>query len=148
MGKPTIPSANSLLLQPTVHAELERLGTPRTFRRGVVIFAEGDPPRGVYVIKKGNVRLLLHNDGGGLANIRDVGPGGVIGLPAALGNKPYSLTAETHEATHTVFISRQNLLEFLRDNPAICLQLLGTLSAEVRSMRGLMAHPKKPAKVD
>jgi len=146
MAKSTIPGANNLVLKPAVHTELEALGTPRNFRRGAIIFAEGESPRGIFVIKKGKVHLQLHHDSGQLANIREVGPGGVIGLPAVLGNRPYSLTAQTQETTDTIFIARQNLLEFLRDNPSICLQLLGTLSAEVSSMRGLMAHPKKPPK--
>jgi CRP-like cAMP-binding protein len=42
---------------------------------------------------------------------RHVGPGSVLGLPAALSDSPYFLTAEVVEDAELVFLRRQRLLD-------------------------------------
>jgi len=82
--------------QPTlsddVRSVLDTMASPITQPKNAVIFNQGDAPVGIYVIRKGSVRLTV-KAGDSEVLMRVAQPGSVIGLPGVLSNKPYSLTA-------------------------------------------------------
>jgi CRP-like cAMP-binding protein len=66
-------------------------------------------------------------------------PGSIIGLPATLSGGRYSLTAVTLEECELAEIKRPALLEFIRGNAAMGLELLRALGEEVSAMRTVLA---------
>ena len=90
----------------------------------------------MFLIRKGKVRLDL--DGTSIAS-RTLGPGSLLGLPATLNQKPYSLTATAIEDCRLDFIDRDAVLQLLRENTFVCFQALQVLGTEITDMRRAMS---------
>jgi CRP-like cAMP-binding protein len=101
--------------------------------KGTVLFRQGEPVRGVYLVRSGRVRLSLVDRG----NVTDryAGPGSVLGLPATMTGNPYSLTAQAIEPTEILFITRVDVLALLHAKPAFCFEVVEILAHEVGHMR-------------
>src|SRR5208283_2211419 len=100
-------------------------------RRNTVLFAEGRPVRGIYILCDGRARLSICSDTGRRLTLRVAGPGEVLGLGAALSNTPYEITAELLDNSQVVFVRRKELTKFLRENREVCLQVVHMLSQDL-----------------
>lgn len=116
-------------------------------RRNTVLFAEGRPVRGVYILCDGRAKLSICSDAGRRLTLRVAGPGEVLGLGAALSNTPYEITAELLDNSQVVFVRRKDLMKFLRQHREVCLQIVHMLSQDlhgayerVRSIGSIRAH--------
>ncbi len=101
------------------------------YRRNTVLFAEGRPVRGIYILCDGRAKLTICSDTGRRLTLRIAGPGEVLGIGAALSNTPYEITAELLDNSQVVFIRRKELMKFLREHTGICLQVVYMLSQEL-----------------
>ena len=102
-----------------------------SYPRSTVLFAEGRPVRGVYILCDGRAKLSICSDTGKRLMLRIAGPGEVLGLGAALSNTPYEVTAELLDNSQVVFVRRKDLLKFLREHREICLQVVRMLSQDL-----------------
>src|ERR1017187_4361890 len=75
-----------------VHA-LEIRATPIPCDEDRVLFRQGDPPIGLFILLKGEATLSMPVAGGELIMCTQVTAGSLLGLPGLIGNQPYSLTA-------------------------------------------------------
>lgn len=103
------------------------------YRRNTVLFAEGRPVRGIYILCDGRARLSICADTGRRLTLRVAGPGEVLGLGAALSNTPYETTAELLDNSQVVFVRSKELIKFLRENREVCLQIVHMLSQDLHS---------------
>jgi CRP/FNR family transcriptional regulator, cyclic AMP receptor protein len=103
------------------------------FPRGATLFAEEQPPKGVYVLCDGRAKLSICSEHGKKLMLRIAGPGELLGLSATLSGHPYELTAETIDASQVVFIKRRDLLRFLREYPLACMQVVSMLSGDLHT---------------
>jgi CRP/FNR family transcriptional regulator len=99
--------------------------------KGALLFAEGRPSRGVYVLCEGRAKLSICSESGKRLMLRVAGPGEVLGLGATLSGDPYEVTAELLDTAQVVFVKRKDLLKFLRDNPSICMEVVRRLSDDL-----------------
>lgn len=125
---------------------LDAMATTATYPKNSVIFTQGEEPTGVYVVRKGAVRMTV-NAGGSEVLMRVAQPGSLLGLPGVLSNKPYSLTAHAVQPCELGFIKADELRKLIRENPAIGLQVLQLLSEDVRAARGAIANTRQTVKV-
>jgi len=102
-----------------------------TYPRNTILFAEGRPVRGIYLLCDGRAKLSICSDSGRRLTLRVAGPGEVLGLGAALSNTPYELTAELLDTSQIVFIRRKELTRFLREHPDVCMQVVRMLSQDL-----------------
>src|SRR5271167_862172 len=101
------------------------------YRRNTVLFAEGRPVRGIYILCDGRAKLSICSDTGRRLTLRIAGPGEVLGLGAALSNTPYEITAELLDNSQVVFVRKKELTKFLRENTSVCLQIVHMLSQDL-----------------
>jgi CRP/FNR family transcriptional regulator, cyclic AMP receptor protein len=99
--------------------------------KGALLFAEGCPSRGVYVLCEGRAKLSICSENGKCLMLRVAGPGEVLGLGASLSGNAYEVTAELLDTAQVAFVKREDLLKFLRDNPAICMEVVRRLSDDL-----------------
>ncbi len=102
-----------------------------TYPRNTILFSEGRPVRGIYLLCDGRAKLSICADRGKRLTLRVAGPGEVLGLGAALSNTPYEITAELLDTSQIVFIRRKELTKFLRENPSVCMQVVRMLSQDL-----------------
>jgi len=121
-------------ISPELSEELRVAATPIFKAKGVILFRAGQPGRGAFVVRSGQVKMILD----GAANFyptRILGSGALIGLPAAVSGEPYSLTAEATKDCRLDYITRRKLLNLLRRNTKIACQIVKILSEEIFQMR-------------
>src|SRR5271157_3418109 len=118
-----------------------------TYPRNTILFAEGRPVRGIYLLCDGRAKLSICSDSGKRLTLRVAGPGEVLGLGAALSNTPYEITAELLDNSQVVFVRRKDLLKFLREHREVCLEVVRIMSQDlhgayerVRSIGSIRAH--------
>ena len=102
-----------------------------SYPRTALLFAEGRPVRGIYILCDGRAKLSVCSEAGKRLTLRIAGPGEVLGLGASLSNTPYEVTAELLDSSQVVFVRRKELIKFLRDNPSVCLQVVRILSQDL-----------------
>ncbi len=101
------------------------------FGKGTLLFAEGRPPRGVYILGDGRAKLSICTEDGKRIMLRVAGPGEVLGLGATLTGKAYEVTAELLDAAPVIFVKRRNLIKYLRNNPSVCMDVVHRLSDDL-----------------
>ena len=120
-----------------------------SYPKGSLLFAEGQSPRGVFMLCSGRAKLTVCSEAGKRLLVRIVGPGEVLGLGAAISGTGYELNAELLDTCKVAFIRRKDLIAFLRQYPEVCMQTVRTLSANLHSayekMRTVgMARARRP----
>ena len=108
--------------------EIKSVGT---YPRSTILFKEGKPVRGIYLLCDGRAKLSICSELGKHLTLRVAGPGEVLGLGAVLSNTPYEITAELLDASQFVFIRRKELIKFLREHPQVCMQVVRMLSQDL-----------------
>ena len=109
----------------------EEIKLSGSYPRNAILFSEGRPVRGIYLLCDGRAKLSICAENGKRLTLRVAGPGEVLGLGAALSNTPYEITAELLDASQVVFVRRKDLVKFLREHPDVCLQVVRMLSQDL-----------------
>lgn len=116
-----------------LNAELERIASPVCLPGGTLLFRSGDPVSGVFLIRSGRVTMFLNEQSGNLVN-RTLGPGEIVGLPAAL-TGTYSLSGQVAEDAELGFIPADRVTDLLERYPHLCLIAARAMSEEIARMR-------------
>jgi len=115
--------------------ELDRLlSLCRTerFSKDEYVFLECDPPRNLYVVVKGEVKLLKQTEDAREMIVEMAYPGEIFGEEAIFDGQPYPLTAQALSDLEVLSISRSDFFAFLRDNPDLALEIITELGARLR----------------
>ena len=100
-------------------------------QRGTILFREGSPSKGVFVLCEGRARLFVCSEPGSRLTLRIAGPGEVLGLSACLAGGPHEMTAELLDSTRVALVGRKDLMEFLHDNREACMKVVSLLSQDL-----------------
>jgi CRP/FNR family cyclic AMP-dependent transcriptional regulator len=103
--------------------ELEPLKRPLYYPVRSVLFREGEPPVGIFIVKRGTVKLFMTSSKGRAVILRIARAGEILGLSSVLSGDPYLATAETLEDTEVSYVEREPFLETLTRNPQAALSV-------------------------
>jgi CRP/FNR family transcriptional regulator len=118
-------------MSPEATRGFDRIKEQSVLAKGALLFAEGRPAHGVYILCEGRAKLSICSDGGKRLMLRVAGAGEVLGLGATLSGEAYEITAELMDPAQVVFVKRKELLHFLRENPEICMEVVRRLSDDL-----------------
>lgn len=116
-------------------AELNALAervVQRRYRKGSVVFVQGEHGERCFVIVDGAVKISAYNADGREAVLALLGPGDVFGELYAFDEAPRSADATAAEDTELLSLDGDALREAIRDHPQIGLALLRVLSKRLR----------------
>jgi CRP/FNR family transcriptional regulator, cyclic AMP receptor protein len=116
---------------------LNRLGErtiERRFRRGQLVFGEGDPGDSLFIVVDGLVKVFVTSDEGEEMVLITLRNGDTFGELALIDGRPRSASAQALEPTTTLVVTRDELLDLMRAHPALAESLLGSLGALVRRL--------------
>ena len=114
-------------------ARLERHLEEKHLGSNEIVFRQGDPADGLYVVARGGVVIRSETPGAALERIRDLRPGEVFGETAALLESPRRFAARTVGET-VLWKIPQDLVQELVADPALD-PILSSLLARRRSTR-------------
>ena len=122
------------------NVDLERLQRERTvryYRRGQIIFYQGDTPSALYCIHSGWVKIYKTTQKGEGTVIRLLGPGDIAGYRPLLADEPFAATAEAIEPARICIIPKQTFMEFARCQSDFPNQIIAKLASELRESEEL-----------
>ncbi|MBI4466910.1 MAG: Crp/Fnr family transcriptional regulator [Acidobacteria bacterium] len=97
-----------------------------------VLFVEGQPARGLFLICSGKVKLTASSPQGRSLIVRVAEPGEVLGLSAVISNADYEVSAQTLEPAQISFLPRPDFLRFLGSYGEVSVRVAEHLSMELR----------------
>jgi CRP/FNR family transcriptional regulator, cyclic AMP receptor protein len=138
-----VPAIKTTCDFPSAVAEaLEQEGLTTTYPTGAVLFAEGQSPRGVFVVRRGRVKLSICGSDGRTLILRIVEAGCPMGVAAVISGRQYEATAETQEPCEISFLRQSDLLCLMRLHGEIALWVTEHISQDYagtcREIRDLM----------
>jgi CRP-like cAMP-binding protein len=126
--------SSTFVADPGLLKELEPRSRAVTLSPDRILFHQGDQPAGVYILHEGSVALSMHS--GDEVTLRTVaGAGSLLGLPAVIGSKPYSLTAKARQGARLSFVRSDDFLQIMQAQPLIMFRVLQVLAQEIRAAR-------------
>lgn len=102
--------------------------------RGKVLFSEGEPARGVYILRTGRASVSIASSEGRVITLRMAQAGDVLGLNAVLRSSTYETTVRTLEPCRTDFVPRPQLFELIGKSQAGSQVVLKILSHELTEL--------------
>jgi CRP/FNR family cyclic AMP-dependent transcriptional regulator len=106
----------------------------RTFERGEVLFHEGDPSTGLYILRSGRVKIVLVDASGEETVLHVEGPGDCLGELSLVDGEPRSATAVALERVDALALHRQDFLDLLDRRRSVERAVMKGLAAMVRRL--------------
>jgi CRP/FNR family cyclic AMP-dependent transcriptional regulator len=106
----------------------------RRYRRGEVIFHQGDPGDALHILLTGRVKIWSPSGSGVQAILGTLRPGEFFGSLALLDGAPRSASATAAEATETLILPRERFRQLINDVPEIRDHVLAELARELRRL--------------
>jgi len=120
-------------LSPRAAQALADIRRTSSYPSGAILFMEGEPARGVYIVCQGRVKLLTTNSDGKTLIFKIAKPGEILGLNATLAGIPHEITAETLQPAQLAYVSREDFLKLIKDNADACLHVAQHLGRDCHS---------------
>jgi CRP/FNR family transcriptional regulator, cyclic AMP receptor protein len=117
-------------LPPVVANALEQEAVTTMYPTGAVLFAEGQVPRGIFVVRRGRVKLSICGSDGRTLILRIVEPGCPLGVAAVVSAREYEATAETQEPSEISFLRQSDLLRLMRVHGELALWVTQHISQD------------------
>lgn len=103
----------------------------QTFKRGTVIYAEGEEPRDMMCLLKGKVKIYKDGVGGRSQIIRMIKPIQYFGYRAAFAGEDYLTSASAFEDSQVCMIPMQVVSELLMNNTNLAMFFIRQLSVDL-----------------
>lgn len=101
------------------------------YRKGEMIFKEGEKPLGLISLSSGKVKVFKEGVGGREQILRMVRPAGLLGYRSLFAGMNYSASAITLEDSTICIIERDTFLNLVKTSPTLSLNLIRMISTEL-----------------
>jgi CRP/FNR family transcriptional regulator, cyclic AMP receptor protein len=106
----------------------------RTFARGEVLFNEGDPGTGMYILQSGQVKIMLVDPDGEETILHLQGSGECLGELSLIDGAPRSASAVALDRVAALTLFREDFLALLDAHPAVERAVMCGLAGMVRRL--------------
>ena len=114
-------------------APLAQVGRVRRFRKGAVLFGEGDRSDWVGFILRGTVKASTFGADGTETVHNVLGPGELLGDLAGIDGEPRSATVTALESVEVSVIPAEHFTDFLTAHPDAAVELLRSVTRRLRA---------------
>jgi len=102
------------------------------YKKGQVIFYEGNRGHGIYCIYKGKVKIHKLGDEAKDQIVRFANKGDVLGYRSILSNEPYNATATALEDSIICYLPKSKFMEVLEKNHELSYKAIQLLTNDLR----------------
>jgi len=110
----------------------------RDFKEGEIIFHYGDSGGEIFILRNGSIELFIESMEGEKIVVSENEKGDVIGELSFLDGGARTATALAREATQTLVMHRDRLLEFIDKHPHAAMDLLTAVGRRLRATDELL----------
>jgi CRP/FNR family transcriptional regulator, dissimilatory nitrate respiration regulator len=121
-------------VSPAAFRRLATIGRICDLRKGHVIFREGDPCPGVYVVGRGLVRVFQRGPTGKEHVLHMVGAGDTFAEVAAIGDFPLPASAEAVKRTTCALLPIERFRAAMAEDHNLCLGMMTSMCVWVRRL--------------
>lgn len=118
--------------------DLAMIMTDQIFRKGEIVFSEGEESVGFYVAVKGRIKVYKLSSEGKEQILHIFGPGEPFGEVPVFTGQRYPAHAEAMEESRVFFFPKESFVNLVRRNPSLALNMLGVLSMRLRRFTALI----------
>lgn len=118
--------------------KLAQSGVRRSFSAGTILFVEGDPVVGFYLIESGIVKISRVSQDGREYILLLLGEGDSFNEVAALDGGPNPATATAHSDAVVHCILRDELRKTVYENPDLAWAMIESISRRARHLVGMV----------
>ncbi|MGA8179294.1 MAG: Crp/Fnr family transcriptional regulator [Desulfobacterales bacterium] len=111
---------------------VRQIAVNRFFDKGKMIFLDGDPCDGFYIIADGRVKIYKLSFDGKEHILHIYGPGNPFGEVPVFAGKKFPANAQTLFKSHLLFFPRTTFVDLISQNPSLALNMLAELSMRLR----------------
>jgi CRP/FNR family transcriptional regulator, polysaccharide utilization system transcription regulator len=133
-----------------VKSDLDKLNANMNcnfYKKGQVIFFEGNYPDGLFCIRDGKVKVFKIGSTGKEQIIRFAKNGDLLGYRALLTTDTYSASASALEDSHICFIRKETIFENFKSNNNFSYNILKLLSRDLEDVENKMVKlAQKPVR--
>jgi CRP-like cAMP-binding protein len=108
------------------------------YSAGELIFGEGDPCAGLYIVQSGNVRIFNSSAGGREQVLSIDGPGSSIAELPVFDGGNYPASAQAVSDSTLLFFSRQDFQALCLQHPQVALKVLQVIGGRLRRLVGII----------
>ncbi len=114
--------------------EVARRCVEKVHLRGEVIFLEGDPPKGLLVVREGAVKIFKTGDGGREQILEIEGPGRSVAELPLFDGHPYPASCAAVHDTVLLVVRPRDFQELLEHHPDLTRAVIASLAFRLRRM--------------
>ncbi|MDL2269954.1 Crp/Fnr family transcriptional regulator [Desulfosarcina sp. OttesenSCG-928-A07] len=112
--------------------ELAAISVGRPYGRGELIFMEGDPADGFYLVARGRVKIFKTALEGKELILHIYGPGNPFGEVPVFAGGRFPASAMALSASQVLFLPRSAFIALISRRPHLAMNMLGELSVRLR----------------
>lgn len=112
--------------------EIAGLAVEKRFKRGEIIFTDGDPCNGFYIVIDGTVKIFKISPEGKEQIFHILGHGEPFGEVPVFTGQPFPANAEVLKSCHLVFLPREAFVALIANHPSLALNMLAIMSLRLR----------------
>ena len=112
--------------------EIGNIAVIRQYKRGAVIFMEGDEADGFYIVAAGQVKIFKTSMEGKEQILHVYGPGNPFGEVPVFSGSRFPANALALASSRILFLPRKAFVELIARHPSLSMNMLGELSMRLR----------------
>ena len=113
---------------------LAQRAVPRQYAPGEVVFAEGQPCAGLYVVERGHIRIFKTSPGGREQVLTIDGPGSSVAEVPVFDGGTYPASGAAVDSALLLFVSKQDFQALCLAHPQVTLKVLRIVGARLRRL--------------
>ena len=113
---------------------LEKFHTSHTYQKSKMVYWQEAPASEFYYLKSGSVKIFLSSENGMEKTLTVLESGSIFGEAAFFDGLPRVSSAKTLEKSEIITITRQSLMDCIRCEPQLAVNVLTYLSQTIRML--------------
>ena len=110
----------------------------RSYSGGEILFSEGEPCKGLYIVVSGRIRIFKTAVNGREQVLSVEGPGASVAELPVFDGGSYPASGAALERSDALFVSRADLRAICLEKPEVSLKLLQVVGARLRRLVGII----------
>jgi CRP/FNR family transcriptional regulator len=117
---------------------IARIVSEKKYKRGQLIFSDGDEGTGFYLVIKGRVKIYKLSPDGKEQIMHIFGPGQPFAEVPVFEGSRYPANAETMDSCELYFFPKKGFVSLIQENPSLAMNMLASLSQRLKQFSHLI----------
>ena len=117
---------------------IARIVSDKEYKKGQIIFSEGDEGEGFYLVISGRVKVYKLSPEGKEQIMHIFGPGKPFAEVPVFGGSRYPANAEAMDRCKLFFFPKKSFISLIQENPSLSMNMLASLSQRLKQFSNLI----------